>query len=94
MCRIIEEIARQIQTGRRIIHVDVDTDAVRDADREIAKYDACQLVAADRNGLLCCTAGEHVLRFLPPLNVKDSNIEEALEMIGDALEELYTPDAK
>lgn len=47
-----------------------------------------------RNGLLCCTAGEHVLRFLPPLNVKDSNIEEALEMIGDALEELYTPDAK
>jgi len=30
-----------------------------------------------------------VVRFLPPLNVKDEELEEALEMIGDALEELY-----
>ncbi|MEI7901693.1 MAG: aspartate aminotransferase family protein [bacterium] len=40
-------------------------------------------------GLLCCVAGEHVVRFLPPLNVKDGDLEEALEMIGDALEQLY-----
>ncbi|MCL1920549.1 MAG: aspartate aminotransferase family protein [Kiritimatiellaeota bacterium] len=40
-------------------------------------------------GLLCCAAGEHVVRFLPPLNVKEANIEEALEMVGDALDELY-----
>jgi predicted acetylornithine/succinylornithine family transaminase len=40
-------------------------------------------------GLLCCLAGERVVRFLPPLNVKDDELEEALEMIGDALDELY-----
>ena len=40
-------------------------------------------------GLLCCVAGEHVVRFLPPLNVKDGDLEEALEMIGDALEQMY-----
>ena len=40
-------------------------------------------------GLLCCVAGEHVVRFLPPLNVKDGELEEALEMISDALDELY-----
>lgn len=40
-------------------------------------------------GLLCCVAGEHVVRFLPPLNVKEDELEEALEMIGDALDELY-----
>ena len=35
-------------------------------------------------------AGEHVVRFLPPLNVKDGDLEEALEMIGDALDQLYS----
>ncbi|MDX9794828.1 MAG: aspartate aminotransferase family protein [Kiritimatiellia bacterium] len=40
-------------------------------------------------GLLCCVAGEHVVRFLPPLNIKESDLEEALEMIGDALDDLY-----
>jgi acetylornithine/succinyldiaminopimelate/putrescine aminotransferase len=39
--------------------------------------------------LLCCVAGEHVVRFLPPLNVKEANIAEALEMIGDSLDVLY-----
>jgi len=46
--------------------------------------DACREM-----GLLCCVAGEHVVRFLPPLNIKESDLEEALEMIGDALDELY-----
>ncbi len=46
--------------------------------------DACREM-----GLLCCVAGEHVVRFLPPLNVKDSDLEEALEMIGDALDQLF-----
>jgi acetylornithine/N-succinyldiaminopimelate aminotransferase len=46
--------------------------------------DACR-----ENGLLCCVAGEHVVRFLPPLNVKETNIEEALEMLGDALDSVY-----
>ncbi|MDD3545369.1 MAG: aspartate aminotransferase family protein [Kiritimatiellae bacterium] len=40
-------------------------------------------------GLLCCPAGEHVVRLLPPMNVKDSDLEESLEMIGDALDQLY-----
>lgn len=40
-------------------------------------------------GLLCCVAGEHVVRFLPPLTINEDELEEGLEMIGDALEELY-----
>jgi len=40
-------------------------------------------------GLLCCAAGEHVVRFLPPLNVKESDIEEALDYLGETLEALY-----
>ena len=40
-------------------------------------------------GLLACTAGEHVVRFLPPLNLKDGDLEEAVEMIGDALDAIY-----
>ncbi len=46
--------------------------------------DACRDI-----GLLCCTAGEHVVRFLPPLNIKESDLEEGMEMIGDALEQLF-----
>ena len=40
-------------------------------------------------GLLVCTAGEHVVRFLPPLNIKEKELEEAVEMMSDALDELY-----
>jgi predicted acetylornithine/succinylornithine family transaminase len=45
-------------------------------------------------GLLCCAAGEHVVRFVPPLNVKDDELEEGLDMIGEALEEIYGGEAK
>ena len=44
-------------------------------------------------GLLCCTAGESVVRFLPPLTVKDDELEEALDMLDDALDMLYGEDA-
>lgn len=56
---------------------------------------AKEVVDACRDmGVLCCLAGEHVVRFLPPLNTRESDLEEALEIIGDALEELYgTEDA-
>jgi acetylornithine/N-succinyldiaminopimelate aminotransferase len=60
----------------------------------VVEGSAKEIVDACRdNGLLCCVAGEHVVRFLPPLNVKESNIEEALEMLGDALDSLYGEDA-
>ncbi len=38
-------------------------------------------------GLLCLATADYVIRFLPPLNVKSSEIEEALDMIADACEE-------
>jgi acetylornithine aminotransferase len=41
--------------------------------------------ACRKNGLLCCVAGERVVRFLPPLNVKDEELEEALVIIGNTL---------
>jgi len=37
-------------------------------------------------GLLVLPTAENVLRFLPPLNVKDAELEEALDILGDALE--------
>jgi len=56
----------------------------------VVEGDAKAVVSACRDmGLLCCVAGEHVARFLPPLNVKDNDLEEALEMIGDALDQLF-----
>jgi acetylornithine/N-succinyldiaminopimelate aminotransferase len=56
----------------------------------VVEGSAKEVVEACREGgLLCCVAGEHVVRFLPPLNVKEANIEEALEMIGDSLDSLY-----
>jgi len=40
-------------------------------------------------GLLALTAGEHVVRLLPPLNIGDNDLEEGLEMIGDTLDVLF-----
>jgi acetylornithine/N-succinyldiaminopimelate aminotransferase len=37
-------------------------------------------------GVLALPTAEKVVRFLPPLNVKDAEIEEALEIIDEALE--------
>ncbi|MDD3154806.1 MAG: aspartate aminotransferase family protein [Victivallaceae bacterium] len=36
-------------------------------------------------GLIVLTAGETVLRLLPPLNVKEGEIEEAVKIIGEGL---------
>ena len=41
------------------------------------------------SGLLACKAGDSVVRFLPPLNVSDADLEEALEMLADALDILF-----
>ncbi len=37
-------------------------------------------------GLLALTTSGNVIRFLPPLNVKDAELDEAIEMIDEALE--------
>lgn len=39
-------------------------------------------------GLLALAAGEKVVRFLPPLNVKDSEIEKALEIVDKCFKKL------
>ena len=40
-------------------------------------------------GVLTCTAGEHVVRFLPTLSIREDHLEEAVEMMGDSLDELF-----
>jgi acetylornithine/N-succinyldiaminopimelate aminotransferase len=40
-------------------------------------------------GLIAIPTAENVVRFLPPLNVKESELEEALEIIEDALNEMH-----
>jgi len=43
--------------------------------------------------VLALTAGGNVVRFLPTLSMTESKLEEAVEMMGDALEELYGAEA-
>ncbi len=45
-------------------------------------------------GVLVCTAGEHVVRFLPTLSIQEKHLEEAVEMMGDALDGLFGGDAE
>lgn len=40
-------------------------------------------------GLLAIATAENVIRFLPPLNITDNELEEALEMIDDCLLEWH-----
>ena len=40
-------------------------------------------------GILALTAGANVVRFLPPLVLKDEDLEDAVDMIGDALDSVY-----
>ena len=40
-------------------------------------------------GLLACVAGQNTMRFLPPLTVKDSELEEAIDILDEALDMLY-----
>jgi acetylornithine/N-succinyldiaminopimelate aminotransferase len=53
----------------------------------------CVVPAADfvarlrQNGLLCLTAGENVLRILPPLIVGEREIDEALEIMNKVARE-------
>ncbi|MBP5285896.1 MAG: acetylornithine/succinylornithine family transaminase [Kiritimatiellae bacterium] len=41
-------------------------------------------------GLLTLTAGENVVRFLPPLNLAESDLEDAVDMMSDALDCLWS----
>ena len=40
-------------------------------------------------GLLALTAGKNVVRFLPPLVLKEEDLEEVIDMISEALDCLY-----
>ncbi|MCQ2367518.1 MAG: aspartate aminotransferase family protein [Kiritimatiellae bacterium] len=46
--------------------------------------DVVEALAAQ--GLLALTAGKNVVRFLPPLSLKEEDLEEAIDMISDALD--------
>lgn len=49
--------------------------------------DAKEVVdALKAQGLLALTAGKNVVRFLPPLTLAESDLEDAIDMISDALD--------
>lgn len=49
--------------------------------------DPKEIVESLKNqGLLALTAGENVVRFLPPLVLKEDDLDEAIDMIDDALD--------
>jgi acetylornithine/succinyldiaminopimelate/putrescine aminotransferase len=45
--------------------------------------------ALKAQGLLALTAGSNVVRFLPPLVLKEGDLEDAVDMISDALDCTY-----
>ena len=52
--------------------------------------DPKEVVSALRDqGLLALTAGSNVVRFLPPLVLKEEALEDAVDMISDALDCVY-----
>lgn len=56
----------------------------------VVEGSAAEIVEECRlGGVLCCTAGAHVVRFLPPLNISEKNLGEALEMIADSFDQLF-----
>ncbi len=56
----------------------------------VVEGEAKEVVESCRmGGVLCCTAGANVVRFLPALNISDKEVEEALEIISDSLEEIW-----
>ena len=42
--------------------------------------------------LLACVAGPNVVRFLPPLSLRERYLDEALDIIGEALEIVFEPE--
>ncbi len=51
------------------------------------KVKAADIVSEARNsGLLICSAGCNTLRFVPPLNVTEKDISEAVDMLDDAFD--------
>ena len=42
-----------------------------------------------KQGILALSAGKNVLRFLPPLTLGEDDLEDAVEMISDALGEVF-----
>ena len=56
----------------------------------VTEDNAKDLVDAFRaQGLLLLTAGEHVVRFLPPLTLSEGDLEDVFDMISDALDCTY-----
>lgn len=52
--------------------------------------DPAEVVEAFREmGILVLTAGGNVVRFLPTLSMSEAHLEEAVEMMGDALEGVW-----
>ena len=47
-----------------------------------------------RDGAALLHGYEKVVRFLPPLNVRDDELEEALDILDDALDMLYGEEAE
>jgi 4-aminobutyrate aminotransferase-like enzyme len=40
-------------------------------------------------GLLALTAGKNVVRFLPPLTLAEDDLEDAADMITDAIDSVF-----
>ena len=54
---------------------------------DVPAKDFCQSLR--EMGLLAIPTNETVVRFLPPLNIKSGDVEEALDIIDDALADMH-----
>lgn len=75
-------VIKDIRGEGLLLGMEIDTDAV--AAKAIVDN-------ARENGLLLCCAGASTIRLVPPLNVSDGEIEEAMEMLDDAIDLALNP---
>ena len=47
------------------------------------------LAELQRQGILALSAGKNVVRFLPPLTLGEDDLEDAVDMISDALAAVF-----
>jgi acetylornithine/N-succinyldiaminopimelate aminotransferase len=53
------------------------------------KVEAASIVASGyKHGILCCAAGPHVVRLLPPLTVTQAELDELVDRLGAALKDV------
>jgi acetylornithine/N-succinyldiaminopimelate aminotransferase len=76
---------KEVRGRGLMIGIDIENDAWPVLEAGIARADKCR-AGQDKHGLLLLSAGQKTLRLLPPLVISDSEIEQGLEILREAID--------